>query len=88
MYKRSEQGWLKHYDFILLDMLSLQIALALAYCLRFGFSHLVYADEKYTSLALWMLVFSVLNLVGTLTNEKREFNNDVMLIEEAKEEKK
>lgn len=35
-----------------------------------------------------MLVFSVLNLVGTLTNEKREFNNDVMLIEEAKEEKK
>jgi TRAP-type C4-dicarboxylate transport system permease small subunit len=31
-----------------------------------------------------MLVFSVLNLVGELINEKREFNNDVMLIEEEK----
>ena len=31
-----------------------------------------------------MLVFSVLNLIGTLINEKRELNNDVMLIEEEK----
>ena len=31
-----------------------------------------------------MLVFSVLNLIGALINEKREFTNDVMLIEEEK----
>ena len=35
-----------------------------------------------------MLVFSVLNLIGSLIDEKREFTNDVMLIEEEKEEKK
>ena len=29
-----------------------------------------------------MCIFSILNLIGTLTNEKREFTNDVMLIEE------
>lgn len=26
MYKRETEGWFKHYDFILLDMLCLQIA--------------------------------------------------------------
>ena len=31
-----------------------------------------------------MLVFSVLNLIGALINEKREFTKDVMLIEEEK----
>ena len=29
-----------------------------------------------------MFTFSILNLIGTLTNEKREFTEDVMLIEE------
>ena len=31
MYKKSPQGWLKHWDFILLDMISLQIAFMIAY---------------------------------------------------------
>lgn len=76
MYKRSEQGWLKHLDFILLDILSLQIALVLAYGLhrgwpyalrrglafglRRGFSRLVYADGNYLTLAAWMAAFSAL----------------------------
>ena len=59
MYKRSEQSWLKHFDFILLDVLSLQIALMLAYGLRFSFAQIVYRDEKFGGLALWMAVFSV-----------------------------
>lgn len=44
MYKRSEQGWLKHLDFILLDVLSAQLAFVLGYAWRFGFHTLVY-DE-------------------------------------------
>lgn len=76
MYKRSEQGWLKHLDFILLDILSLQIALVLAYGLhrgwpyalrrglayglRRGFSRLVYADGNYLTLAAWMAAFCAL----------------------------
>jgi hypothetical protein len=32
-----------------------------------------------------MFVFSIMNLVGTLIGEKREFTNDVTLIEEEKE---
>lgn len=34
MYRKSPQGWLKHWDFILLDMVCLQIALLAAYLVR------------------------------------------------------
>lgn len=36
MYKRRAKGWLKHIDFIICDVLSLMLAFALAYFLRFG----------------------------------------------------
>ena len=35
MYRRGPKGWLKHLDFILLDLLSLQAAFGLAYIIRF-----------------------------------------------------
>ena len=31
MYRKKTEGWLKHYDFILLDMVSLQLAFILSY---------------------------------------------------------
>lgn len=36
MYKKSPQGWLKHWDFILLDIISLQAAFIIAYLIRNG----------------------------------------------------
>ena len=36
MYKKSPQGWLKHWDFILLDIFVLQAAFIIAYFLRMG----------------------------------------------------
>lgn len=36
MYKRSILGWAKHWDFILIDMLSLQLSYILAYLIRYG----------------------------------------------------
>ena len=35
-----------------------------------------------------MFAFSILNLIGTLINEKREFTKDVVLLEEEEGEKK
>lgn len=52
MYKRSEQGWLKHLDFIFLDVLCAQVALMLAYGLRFGFTQFIYADEDFRKMAI------------------------------------
>lgn len=36
MYKRNYQGWLKHLDFIIWDVIALEIAFVLAYVLRHG----------------------------------------------------
>ena len=36
MYERGVKGWLKHLDFIFLDMLSLALALFAAFSLRFS----------------------------------------------------
>ena len=36
MYKKGSKGWLKHFDFILLDMICLQIAFLLAYVIFQG----------------------------------------------------
>lgn len=57
MYKKTEQGWLKHLDFILWDVLSAQIALVLAYGLRHGFDKWMYRRVPYRNLAIWMAFF-------------------------------
>jgi len=36
MYRRGANGWLKHIDFIVCDLVSLLLAFCAAYCLRFG----------------------------------------------------
>lgn len=48
MYKKSPQGWLKHWDFILLDIISLQAAFIFAYFLRIGLEN-PYGDSVYRS---------------------------------------
>ncbi|MBU5480112.1 sugar transferase [Blautia sp. MSJ-19] len=51
MYRKSPQGWLKHWDFVLLDIISLQIAFVIAYMLRLGtenpYSSQVYRMEAF-----------------------------------------
>ena len=66
MYKKSEQSWLKHLDFILWDVLSAQIALVLAYSLRHGFYRWIYDKVPYRYLAIWMAFFGV--VVAVLFN--------------------
>lgn len=34
MYKKSSRGWVKHIDFIILDLLCIQLAFYLSYVLR------------------------------------------------------
>ncbi|MBQ3424426.1 MAG: sugar transferase [Clostridia bacterium] len=68
MYKKSEQSWLKHLDFIVLDALSAQLALVLAYAWRIGWLERgrwrwVYQRVAYRNLAIWMALFCVLAAV-------------------------
>ena len=56
MYQRNSQGWLKHLDFIVLDILVLQAAFFLAYDLRHGFLQFPYEVLLYRTMAI-VLVF-------------------------------
>lgn len=51
MYKKSAQGWLKHWDFILMDVICLQLAFVISYLLRLGFKN-PYMDRLYCNQAI------------------------------------
>lgn len=53
MYRKDSEGWLKHGDFIVLDMLCLQLAFILAYAFR-GYGFNVYGDILYRNMAIFL----------------------------------
>lgn len=53
MYKKEPKGWLKHYDFLLLDMLCLQLAFWLSYVCRHG------GENPYTTILYWNMAIFV-----------------------------
>ena len=69
MYERSAEGWAKHLDFILLDMICLEISLVLAYMLRHGM-HNLFTTGSYRNLSIVVLFldFALLLLLETLKN--------------------
>ncbi|MBQ4346188.1 MAG: sugar transferase, partial [Oscillospiraceae bacterium] len=78
MFKKNVQGWMKHWDFILLDLLSLEIAFLLAYMTRMGWGQ-VYIDERYAELAVMLAFvdFAVLIVHETMKNVLyREFTKE------------
>lgn len=68
MYKRKSDGWMKHFDFLLLDMVCLQIAFLLSF-LILGRHVNPYADPLYRNMALILEVMdlTVMILFGTLS---------------------
>lgn len=69
MYSKKSQGWVKHIDFILLDILCLQAAFVLAYMTRHGFSN-PYTNSLYLNMAVVYTVmdFLVLIMNNTMKN--------------------
>ena len=65
MYKKASSGWLKHFDFIILDLLCLQFAFVIAYMFRHGMVN-PYTKELYLNTAVY-LVFA--DIVVTFFNE-------------------
>lgn len=53
MYRKDSVSWLKHYDFILLDMLCLQIAFVLSYLLS-GYGLNPYKSLLYRNMAIFI----------------------------------
>ncbi|MBQ3899972.1 MAG: sugar transferase [Lachnospiraceae bacterium] len=60
MYKRSLNGWIKHIDFTLLDIVAIQAAYVLAFLLRFRVLALPYQNDYYLSGAKVILVIHLI----------------------------
>ena len=55
MYRRDTKGWLKHLDFMILDLLVLQVAFILACILRLGI-HNPYRIPLYANMSVFLLL--------------------------------
>lgn len=55
MSEKAKQDWVKHWDFMLLDNILLQVAFILAYFIRHGFSN-PYMKPEYRNLAIFFLL--------------------------------
>jgi len=62
MYKKTAEGWAKHFDFILLDSICLEVSLYLAYVIRHGFVN-PFDSADYRSLFLVVLLINFLIIV-------------------------
>ncbi|MGO4961227.1 sugar transferase [Jeotgalibaca porci] len=58
MYKLSNSGWLKHFDFTLLDMVLLEITFVLSYMVRFDWQSLS-SDKIYLTIAAILPVLHI-----------------------------
>lgn len=59
MYRRTVEGWLKHVDFMILDLVCLQISFILAFWVRHGFSN-PYQSVIYRNIAIILCFLDVL----------------------------
>ena len=76
MYKQNKQNWIKHLDFILLDMLSLLLSLLLAYyCYNKNFA--LFQNDNYRDLAFVLLALDafICALFNTMHNVLQRKNN-------------
>ena len=82
MNRRNDNGWLKHGDFILLDLLCMQISFAIAYWIGHGFGN-PYARNHYQYQAMVLVVSQVITIL--FTNQysgilRRGFFNELLSV--------
>ena len=67
MYERAATGWAKHLDFIILDMICLEISFLLAYMIRHGMKS-PYSNVMYRNIGIVILFvdFALLLFMETL----------------------
>lgn len=58
MYRKSLEGWAKHFDFIIWDLICLQLAFVLAHIFRHGMNN-PYVDPLYRNMAIFLAVADI-----------------------------
>ena len=64
MYRRDTKGWLKHLDFMILDLIVLQISLVLGYVLRHGWMN-IYQIPLYAGMSVFLLLCDLIVIFFT-----------------------
>ena len=64
MYRRDAKGWLKHLDFMVLDLFVLQVSFVLAYMLRHGLKN-PYDAPLYANMGVFLLLCDLLVIFFT-----------------------
>lgn len=59
MYKEIVKGWIKHLDFMLLDILSLEVSLLIAYICRSNLRNGIIFPENYRTLAIMIIILDI-----------------------------
>lgn len=59
MYKEIVKGWVKHLDFMIMDVLSLEISLLIAYVIRNSVQHGVILPGIYRTLAVMIVIIHI-----------------------------
>lgn len=62
MYRRRTDGWVKHFDFLLIDFICLHLSFCIAYCLRFGWAN-PYENHDYSALLLFLSLMEFLSIL-------------------------
>ena len=58
MYQKAKNSWIKHIDFVILDILCLQVSFFLAYLVRHRHLNL-YSNSVYGNLAIVLILIDV-----------------------------
>ncbi len=58
MYKKERRSWMKHLDFMILDLLCLQLAFVISYMIRLGFSS-PYKNQFYERLGIVLILIDI-----------------------------
>ena len=80
MYKRIENEWVRHLDFMILDLLGFQIAYRLGYLFLLWYAN--YADKMFYSYQAWILFFIqvAVSLITLPYSSILQRSNDVELL--------
>ena len=64
MYRRDTKGWLKHFDFMILDLLVLQLAFVLSYTVHHAWKN-PYAEPLYANMSIFLILCDLLVIFFT-----------------------
>lgn len=79
MYRKDSERWLKHIDFIVLDMICLQLAYVLAYAIS-GYGFNPYAIIIYRNMAVFLELADLIFAYGTMKSVlKRGYYRDFVV---------